>query len=75
MYGYKFGAIAVFHCSVIMKCFQNFVSDLGTFLQLYVQIKTGIEFALSVRTQRSCIPNLGHLLLRLQSMKGISIGN
>ena len=33
-YGYKFGAIAVFHCSVIMHCFQKLVSDLGTFLQL-----------------------------------------
>ena len=31
---YKFGAIAVFHCSVIMHCFQKIVSDLGTFLQL-----------------------------------------
>ena len=29
-----------------MHCFQKLVSDLGTFLQLYVQIKTGIEFAL-----------------------------
>ena len=23
LYGYKFGAIAVFHCSVIMYCFQK----------------------------------------------------
>ena len=44
-YGYKFDAIAVFHCSVIMHCFQKLVSDIGTFF-IYVQIKTGIEFAL-----------------------------
>ena len=31
---YKFGAIAVFHCSVIMHYFQKSVSDLDTFLQL-----------------------------------------
>ena len=46
-YGYKFRAIAVFQCSVIMHCFQKSVLDSGTFnFFSYVQIKTGIEFAL-----------------------------
>ena len=44
-YGYEFGAIAVFHYSVIMHCFPNLVSDLGTFLHLCVN-KIAIEFAL-----------------------------
>ena len=47
LYEYKFGAIAVFHCSVIMHCFEKLVSDFF----IYVQIETGIEFALSVWTQ------------------------
>ena len=34
----------MFHCSVIMHCFQKLVSD--TFLHLCIEIKTGIEFAL-----------------------------
>ena len=34
----------MFHFSVIMHSFQKLVSDFGTFLQLYVQIKTAIEF-------------------------------
>ena len=42
---YKFGAIAVFHCSVIMHCFQKLVSDLGTFLHICAN-KIAIEFAL-----------------------------
>ena len=37
--------ITVFHCSVIMHCFQKFVSDLGTFFQLCTN-KIPIEFAL-----------------------------
>ena len=41
----KFGVITVFHCSVIMHCFQKFVSDLGTFFQLCTN-KIPIEFAL-----------------------------
>ena len=44
-YGYEFGAIGVFHCSVIMHCFQKFDSDLGTFLHLCVN-NIPIEFAL-----------------------------
>ena len=39
-YGYEFGAIAVFHCSVIKHCFQNLVSDLDTFLHLCVNKKS-----------------------------------
>ena len=41
----KFGVITVFHCSVIMHCFQKLVSDLGTFFQLCTN-KIPIEFAL-----------------------------
>ena len=41
----KFGVITVFHCSVIMHCFQKLVSDLGTFLQLCTN-KIPMEFAL-----------------------------
>ena len=41
----KFGVITVFHCSVIMHCFQKFVSDLGTFFQLCTN-KIPIQFAL-----------------------------
>ena len=44
-YGHEFGAIGVFHCSVIMHCFQKLDSDLGTFLHLCVN-KTPIQFAL-----------------------------
>ena len=44
-YGCEFGAIGVFHCSVIMHCFQKLVSDLGLFLHLCVN-KTPIQFAL-----------------------------
>ena len=62
----------MFRCSVIMHCFQKLDSDLGTFLHLYVN-KTPIQFALV--TQRAGIPKLGHLLLSLQSMEGIRIGN
>ena len=28
------GALAVFHCYIIMHCFQKLVSDLGTFLHI-----------------------------------------
>ena len=63
----KFGVITVFHC------FQKFVSHLGTFFQLCTN-KIPMEFALRMNT-KTCIPNLGHLLLSLLSMKGISIGN
>ena len=35
----------MFHCSVIMHCFQKFVSDLGIFFQLCTN-KIPIEFAL-----------------------------
>ena len=31
----------MFHCSVIMHCFQKLVSDLGTFLQLFLQLFCG----------------------------------
>ena len=44
-YGWEFGAIGVFHCSVIMHCFRKLVSDLGTFLHLCVNT-TPIQFAL-----------------------------
>ena len=37
--------ITVFYCSVIMHCFQKFVSDLGKFFQLCTN-KIPIEFAL-----------------------------
>ena len=44
-YGYEFGALGVFHCSVITHCFQKLDSDLGTFIHLCVN-KILIEFAL-----------------------------
>ena len=46
-YGYEFGDVGVFHCSVIMHCFKKLNSDLGTFLHLKLCVnKIAIEFAL-----------------------------
>ena len=57
-YGYEFGAISVFHCSVIMHCFQTLVSDLGTFLHLWVRLcflRPNSEFSNVVRAKRCCV--------------------
>ena len=51
-YGYKFGGIAVFHFSVIMHSFQKKWFQILAHFYSYVQIKNGIEFALSVWAQR-----------------------
>ena len=73
-YGYEFGAIGVFHCSVIMHCFQKFDSDLGTFLHLCVN-KIAIEFALVYEHKELEFLIWDILLSSLKSMEGISIGN
>ena len=74
LYGYKFGAIAVFHCffynSLFLTIKDKMVSDLGTFLQLRSQYK----LVLSVWIERHCIPFLTHVFFWiLQSMWRISI--
>ena len=73
-YGYKFGAIAVFHCPVIMRCFPKLGSDLGTFLHLCAN-KIAIEFALVYEHKDLAFLIWDNLLLSLHSIKGINIGN
>ena len=62
-----------------MHCFQNLVWDLFRHISssIIIQLcanKIAIEFAL-VYEHKDLANNLGHLLLSLQSMKGIRIGN